>query len=196
VKAGEGLWQPARVLFLFPVGISNNSGSVLVDTYTFCSHRLYGCSTKSFALESTGEHCCLEELAAYCCLWMTGVVTTLFCCVFPMLTPMVFFLFRAQRDASQQIYFWHLWNQLPMVFYLRGMIVPSQCRKKDKDASVYACFVPPRKSFFFFVQTYQGTGKSWITCKYSGGWIRNKLPKLNLKVINWLLQWHLIPKTW
>lgn len=67
VKAGEGLWQPARVLFLFPVGISNNSGSVLVDTYTFCSHRLYGCSTKSFALESTGEHCCLEELAAYCC---------------------------------------------------------------------------------------------------------------------------------
>lgn len=40
-----------------------------------------------------------------------------------------------------------------MVFYLRGMIVPSQCRKKDKDASVYACFVPPRKSFFLLKHT-------------------------------------------
>lgn len=31
--------------------------------------------------------------------------------------------------------------------------MPSQCRKKDKDASVYACFVPLRKSFFLLKRT-------------------------------------------
>lgn len=126
-----------------------------------------------------------------------GVVIT-FCCIFPVLTPMVFALFRAWRDAGKQIYFWHLWNQLPMVSTWGPWLCLLTVEKKiNRCIFLCACFVPPRKIFFCcFVQTYQGTGKSWITCKYSGGWIRNKLPKLNLQVINQLLYWHLIHKTW
>lgn len=79
-----------------------------------------------------------------------GVVIT-FCCIFPVLTPMVFALFRAWRDAGKQIYFWHLWNQLPMVFYLRGMIVPTYCRKKDKQMHLSLCLFCASKENLFLL---------------------------------------------